>query len=62
VIDQSGNIVTAAHVVDGASKITVELQGGEERTAELVGQDDATDAAVLATGSAVSSGVADRRA
>jgi putative serine protease PepD len=47
VIDQSGNIVTAAHVVDGASKITVELQGGEKRTAELVGQDDATDVAVL---------------
>ena len=47
VVDSSGNIVTAAHVVDGASSITVTFQDGTTRTAKLLGKDDATDVAVL---------------
>jgi putative serine protease PepD len=47
VVDKDGNIVTAAHVVDGASKITVTFQDGTTRSAKLLGKDDATDVAVL---------------
>jgi putative serine protease PepD len=47
VVDGKGHIVTAAHVVDGASSITVKLQDGTTRTAKLLGKDDATDVAVL---------------
>ena len=47
VVDGKGNIVTAAHVVDGASSITVKFQDGTTRTAKLLGKDNATDVAVL---------------
>jgi putative serine protease PepD len=47
VIDGKGTIVTAAHVVDGASSITVKFQDGTTRTAKLLGKDNATDVAVL---------------
>ena len=47
VVDRKGNIVTAAHVVDGASSITVKFQDGTTRTARLLGKDNATDVAVL---------------
>jgi putative serine protease PepD len=47
VVDGKGHIVTAAHVVDGASSITVKFQDGTTRTATLLGKDDATDVAVL---------------
>ena len=47
VVDDQGRIVTASHVVDGASKITVKFEDGTTRTATLLGQDDATDVAVL---------------
>jgi putative serine protease PepD len=47
VIDTGGNILTASHVVDGASSITVTFQDGKTRTASLVSQDNATDVAVL---------------
>jgi putative serine protease PepD len=47
VIDGKGNIVTAAHVVDGASSITVTFQDGTTRKATLLGKDNATDVAVL---------------
>ena len=47
VIDSSGNIVTAAHVVDGASSITVTLEDGTTHPATLVNKDDATDVALL---------------
>ena len=47
VVDKDGHIVTAAHVVDGASSITVTFQDGTTRTAKLLGKDDATDVAVL---------------
>jgi putative serine protease PepD len=47
VVDGQGHIVTAAHVVDGASSITVKFQDGTTRTAKLLGKDNATDVAVL---------------
>jgi putative serine protease PepD len=47
VVDGKGHIVTAAHVVQGASSITVKFQDGTTRTAKLLGTDEATDVAVL---------------
>ena len=47
VVDTNGHIVTAAHVVDGASSVSVKLQDGTTRTATVLGKDDATDIAVL---------------
>jgi putative serine protease PepD len=47
VIDGDGHVLTAAHVVDGASSITLTFQDGTKRTAKLLGKDDATDVAVL---------------
>ena len=47
VVDRRGHIVTASHVVDGASKVTVRFAGGATRTATVTGKDDATDVAVL---------------
>jgi S1-C subfamily serine protease len=48
VTDDDGHVITNAHVVDGADEIDVTL-GDDEETydAELVGQDDSTDIAVL---------------
>jgi len=42
-----GIIVTNNHVVEGASKITVNFQDGSQHTAKLVGVDPDTDVAVL---------------
>jgi putative serine protease PepD len=47
VIDNNGNIVTASHVVDGASSISVTFQDGTTRSATLVNKDGATDVALL---------------
>jgi len=47
VIDDQGDILTAAHVVDGGSSISVTFQDGTTRTASVSGKDDATDAAVV---------------
>jgi putative serine protease PepD len=47
VVDAKGHIVTAAHVVDGATSIKVTFSDGTTRTATLTGKDDATDVAVL---------------
>ncbi len=47
VVDEQGHIVTAAHVVDDASSITVKLQDGTTRAATVLGTDDATDIAVI---------------
>jgi putative serine protease PepD len=47
VVDAAGHIVTAAHVVDGASSVKVAFSDGTQRTATVVGKDDATDVAVL---------------
>ena len=47
VVDGQGHIVTASHVVDGASSITVKFSDGTARKATVTGKDDATDVAVL---------------
>jgi S1-C subfamily serine protease len=47
VVDGDGTIVTARHVVDGASSITVKFADGTTRKAKVTGSDDATDVATL---------------
>ena len=47
VIDPSGLIVTATHVVSSADKIVVALHDGTELPAEVVGLDELTDVAVI---------------
>jgi putative serine protease PepD len=47
VIDPKGLIVTNAHVVDGATSITVKLGDGSTQKAMLVGKDESTDLALL---------------
>jgi putative serine protease PepD len=46
VIDKAGHILTNAHVVDGATEVSVAVNG-EERSATVVGGDSARDIAVL---------------
>ena len=46
VISSDGYILTCAHVVDGASNITVTV-GGQDYTATLVGEDTTSDIAVI---------------
>lgn len=47
VLDGRGDIVTAAHVIDGAGSITIAFQGGATRRATVLGSDDSSDVAVL---------------
>jgi serine protease Do len=47
IVDKTGFILTNAHVIDGASRITVKLDSGEEYPAMVLGSDDETDLAVL---------------
>jgi putative serine protease PepD len=47
VYDTKGDILTAAHVVDGASSIKVHFKDGTTANATLVGKDDSTDTAVI---------------
>jgi S1-C subfamily serine protease len=47
VLDTDGDIVTNAHVVDGASSMTVTFADGEQADAELVGVDASSDLAVI---------------
>jgi serine protease Do len=47
VVDAAGDIVTNAHVVDHATKVTVTLDGGAEIPARVVGRDPQTDLAVV---------------
>jgi putative serine protease PepD len=47
VYDTKGDIVTNAHVVDGASSLKVKLDDGTTVTATLVGEDMSTDVAVI---------------
>ncbi len=49
VISKEGYIVTYNHVVEGADKIVVVLDNGEELDAEIVGRDPETDLALLRT-------------
>ena len=47
VVSSDGYIVTNAHVVDGASKVSVKVGDGKTQTARVVGKDDSTDLALL---------------
>ena len=47
VYDTSGNIVTASHVVDGATGIQVRFKDGSVAKATLVGTDPSSDTAVI---------------
>jgi putative serine protease PepD len=47
VYDGDGHIVTNAHVVDGASSVSVKFWNGKTFTAQVVGTDASTDLAVL---------------
>ena len=47
VYDTSGNIVTASHVVDGATAIQVRFEDGSVAKATLVGADPSSDTAVI---------------
>jgi S1-C subfamily serine protease len=47
VLDREGHILTNFHVVDGARQIQVTLFDGKTYAARLVGQDPATDVAVI---------------
>jgi len=47
VLDDRGNIVTAAHVVDGATSISVAFENGMTRSATILGKDNASDVAVI---------------
>ena len=47
IVSQDGTILTNAHVVDGASVVTVKLTDKREYTAKVVGLDKGSDVAVL---------------
>jgi putative serine protease PepD len=47
VLNGSGDIVTAAHVVDNATSIAIAFVDGTTRSATVLGKDDASDVAVL---------------
>ena len=47
VYDESGLIMTAAHVVDGSTAVQVRLADGRLVDGEVLGADDATDVAVI---------------
>jgi putative serine protease PepD len=47
VYDSKGDIVTNAHVIDGASSVRVKFADGSTYTATVVGSDTSTDIAVL---------------
>jgi S1-C subfamily serine protease len=47
IIDESGDVVTNYHVVQGASKVEVSFSGNDEMPAKIVGSDPSTDIAVL---------------
>ncbi len=47
VVSADGYVATNAHVVDGASRVTVKIGDGTTQTAKVVGVDDSTDVALL---------------
>lgn len=47
IVDKDGYILTNAHVVDDAVRITVKLDSGEEFIGKVIGTDEETDLAVI---------------
>jgi S1-C subfamily serine protease len=47
VLDGNGDILTAAHVVSGATTATITFPNGVKRSAKVLGHDNSTDAAVV---------------
>ena len=47
IVSPDGYIVTNAHVVDGASEVTVRLTDRREFTAKVIGADKRTDIALI---------------
>ncbi|MFG1702539.1 S1C family serine protease [Nonomuraea sp. M3C6] len=47
VVDERGHILTNAHVVSGEVQVTVVLNDGRRLTAQVIGEDDGEDLAVL---------------
>ena len=47
ILTENGYVVTNAHVVEGATSVTVSTHAGEKLEAKLVGSDSANDVAVL---------------
>ena len=47
VIDRAGTILTNAHVVNGATKVTVQFQNKQSVDAKVLGKDESTDLALL---------------
>ena len=47
ILTEDGYVVTNAHVVEGATAITVTVPNGEDYTAKLVGTDDTNDVALV---------------
>jgi putative serine protease PepD len=52
VVDKQGLIVTNAHVVEGATTVTVKVGDGATHPATVVGRDESTDLALLRVGDA----------
>jgi S1-C subfamily serine protease len=47
VIDKAGTVLTNAHVVNGATKVTVQFQNKQSVDAKVLGKDESTDLALL---------------
>ena len=47
IINSNGEILTNAHVVDGADRVTVELKDGRKFDGRVLGEDPVTDVAVI---------------
>jgi S1-C subfamily serine protease len=47
VIDREGHVLTNAHVIEGASRVTVQLNDNKSAEARVVGKDSSTDLALL---------------
>ena len=47
IVSEDGRIVTCAHVVEGATSVTVRLTNGDSYEAKLLGSDSRTDIAVI---------------
>ncbi len=47
IINSNGEILTNAHVIDGADRVTVELKDGRKFNGQVLGEDPVTDVAIV---------------